>query len=153
MESISSFKIVNKSRQVGMSLAISADSFAKSQTRNVYEAIYISINREEASNKIDYARMLYESLPLQWRKKKIIDNKFSMGFESGGGKHRTSLISLAQRAPRGPGFNVDVYLDEFAHFTWDESMYIAALPIISRGDSSLSVISTPLGNKNQFYKI
>jgi len=147
------FKIVNKARQVGMSFCISGASLARAHLQNNYKAIYISINREEASNKIEFARMLFDSMPSALQKKKIVDNKFSLVFESPDGKHRTSLISLAQRAPRGPGYNVDVFLDEFAHFQWPHEIYIASLPIITRGNGSISALSTPLGNKGDFFDI
>jgi len=149
----SDFKAINKSRQTGLSFTIAANAFAKAHLLNSYTAIFISINREEASNKIEYARELFDSLPAGIQKKRVTDNKYSLEFETPNGKHRTRLLSLAQRGPRGPGYNTDVFLDEFAHFTWSKEIYAAALPIITRGIGSLTVLSTPFGNKGQFHTI
>jgi len=146
---------IDKSRQTGFSYIYAGRSLAKSHLQPHHTSIFISINQEEANEKIIYARGLYESLPLSIQKKIIVDNKHSLEFEDKSGKlaSRTRIISHAQREPRGKGGNVDVYLDEAAHYTWGEAIYVAAVPIITRGTGTLTIGSSPLGKKGIHYDI
>jgi len=146
---------IDKARQTGFSYIYAGRSLAKSHLHAHHTSIFISINQEEANEKIIYARGLYESLPLSVQKKIIVDNKHSLEFEDKSGKRssRTRIISHAQREPRGKGGNVDVYLDEAAHYTWGEAIYVAAVPIITRGTGTLTIGSSPLGKKGIHYDI
>ena len=146
---------IDKSRQTGFSYIYAGKSLARSHLSGHHTSIFISINQEEANEKIIYAKGLYESLPLSLQKRQIIDNKHSLEFEDHAGRKfsRTRIISHAQREPRGKGGNVDVYLDEAAHYTWGEQIYVAAIPIITRGEGSLTIGSTPLGKKGIHYDI
>lgn len=146
---------IDKSRQTGFSYIYAGRSLAKSHLTSYHTSIFISINQEEANEKINYARGLYESMPLSIQKKCVVDNKHSLEFEDKAGtkKSRTRIISHAQREPRGKGGNVDVYLDEAAHYTWGEQIYVAAVPIITRGSGTLTIGSSPLGKKGIHYEI
>lgn len=146
---------IDKARQTGFSYIYAGRSLARSHLQSYHTSIFISINQEEANEKIVYARGLYESLPLSLQKKVVVDNKHSLEFEDRSGKlsTRTRIISHAQREPRGKGGNVDVYLDEAAHYTWGESIYVAAVPIITRGAGTLTIGSSPLGKKGIHYDI
>ena len=139
----------------GFSYIYAGRSLARSHLQHYQTSIFISINQEEANEKIVYARGLFESLPLSVRKKIVVDNKQTLEFEDKSGKaaSRTRIISHAQREPRGKGGNVDVYLDEAAHYTWGESIYVAAVPIITRGSGTLTIGSSPLGKKGIHYDI
>jgi len=146
---------IDKARQTGYSYIYAGRSLSKSHLDTHHTSIFISINQEEANEKIIYARGLFDSLPLSVKKKCIVDNKHSLEFEdhSGKKKSRTRIISHAQREPRGKGGNVDVYLDEAAHYTWDQEIYVAAVPIITRGSGTLTIGSSPLGKKGVHYDI
>lgn len=139
----------------GFSYVYACRSLSRSHLQTQHTSIFISINQEEANEKIVYSRGLYESLPLSVQKKKVVDNKHSLEFEDPSGKKstRTRIISYAQREPRGKGGNVDVYLDEAAHYTWGEEIYVAAVPIITRGQGTLTIGSSPLGKKGIHYEI
>jgi len=139
----------------GFSYIYAGRSLAKSHLQHYQTSIFISINQEEANEKIVYTRGLFESMPLSVRKKLVVDNKQTLEFEDKSGKYssRTRVISHAQREPRGKGGNVDVYLDEAAHYTWGESIYVAAVPIITRGSGTLTIGSSPLGKKGIHYDI
>lgn len=151
MENYSLFRHVDKSRQVGISYAFSAESLSKCHLKKLQTSIFISYNQEEASEKIRFARALHESLPLKFQKRLAIDNRQSLEFEHNG--HKTRILSFAQRQPRGKGMNTDVYLDEFAHMIWARLIYVAALPVISRGTGVLTLASTPFGKDNLHYEI
>jgi len=146
---------IDKSRQTGYSYIYAGRSLARAHLTEFHTSIFISINQEEANEKIIYARGLYESLPLSVKKKIVVDNKHSLEFEDYSGKKRsrTRIVSHAQREPRGKGGNVDVYLDEAAHYTWGTQIYVAAVPIITRGEGSLTIGSTPLGKTGIHYDI
>jgi len=139
----------------GFSYVYACRSLARSHLSQHHTSIFISINQEEANEKIAYSRALYESLPNSIRKKCVVDNKHSLEFEASNGNlsSRTRIISYAQREPRGKGGNVDVYLDEAAHYTWGEQIYVAAVPIITRGTGTLTIGSSPLGKKGIHYDI
>jgi len=145
----------DKARQIGWSYGNAAEAIAKSQLQKLYTAIFISINQEEASEKAVFARAIHDSLPLDVKKKCVVDNKKSLEFEDANGARssRTRLISHAQREPRGKGGNTDVFLDESAHYMWGERIYIAAVPIITHGEGRLVTGSTPLGKRGIHYML
>jgi phage FluMu gp28-like protein len=140
----SKFRAVEKSRGVGFSFVCAAEALAKAHLGKNYTAIFVSMNLEEAIEKIRYANLLFESLPLKWRRKKVVDNKTSIEFEDPTGRFRSRLLSHPCKDPRGK-HNADVYLDEFAHYGGkSRSIYVAAVPTVSRGAGQLTVGSTPL---------
>ncbi|MHC4253377.1 MAG: terminase large subunit domain-containing protein, partial [Planctomycetota bacterium] len=135
----SKFRIREKGRGVGFSFVCAAEALAKAQTRPSYTAILVSPNLEEAVEKIRYANQLYETIPLRFRKKKVVDNKTSIEFEDPTGRCRSRLISHPCKDPRGK-HNADVYLDEFAHYgAKQRAVYVAAVPIVSRGEGQLTI--------------
>jgi len=146
---------IDKSRQTGFSYIYAGRSLARSHLQNYHTSIFISITQEEANEKISYCEALFDSLPISIQKHIVVHNKHSLEFEDHAGRRRsrTRIISHAQREPRGKGGNVDVYLDEAAHYTWGEQIYVAAVPIITRGSGTLTIGSSPLGKKGIHYEI
>jgi len=78
----------------------------------------------------------------------------------------TSLRQLEARLPGGVriiglpanpltarGFTGDVFLDEFAMHGEDEAIWSALFPTLLRGSGELDVASTPLGQKNVFFRL
>ncbi|MDI6792586.1 MAG: hypothetical protein QME81_06940 [bacterium] len=112
------------------------------------------MNLEEAIEKIRYANMLYDSLPLRWQKKKVIDNRTSIEFEDSTRRFRSRLISHPCKNPRGK-HKADVFLDEFAHYGVyrQRAIYVASVPIISRGEGQLTIGSTPIASGDLFHEI
>ncbi len=149
----SKFRAREKARGVGFSFICAAEALAKAHLRKDYTAIFVSINLEEAIEKIRYANMLYESLPLKWRKRKVVDNKTSIEFTDPSGRYRSRLISHPCKDPRGK-HKADVFLDEFAHYGHKQrAIYVASVPIISRGNGQLTIGSTPLAVGDLFHEI
>ena len=149
----SKFRAREKARGVGFSFVCAAEALAKAHLRDDYTAIFVSMNLEEAVEKIRYANQLYETIPLRWRKKKVIDNRTSVEFEDSTGRFRSRLISHPCKDPRGK-HNADVYLDEFAHYGRKQrAIYVASVPIVSRGDGQLTIGSTPLAVGDLFHEI
>lgn len=151
MSSASRFRAVLKSRQTGLSFVMAAEALSKAHLKREHTGIFVSYNLGDATEKIRHADMLYESLPAKWKKRRVTDNKTSLEFEDGKG-HRSRLISMPCREPRGKG-KADVNLDELPFMRNAQKIYTAAIPIISRGGGSMTLGSTPLGKGDVFYRI
>jgi phage FluMu gp28-like protein len=151
------FRIVNKSRQIGFSTILSGEVVHKACVSEAYKANIISINQKEASDKIEIARNLYHSIPDEFKEmqpslKPILwtDADTEISF------HRPPFTSVVISQPASSavrGGRKDVYFDEFAHIRDAEKLYRAAMPAITRGNSRLTIISTPLGQSGLFYDI
>lgn len=151
MGSGSRFRAMLKSRQTGLSFLMAAEALALAHLKRDHTAIFVSYRLDDATEKIRHADMLYDSLPAKWKRRRVVDNKTSLEFEDGRG-HRSRMISLPCRDPRGKG-KADVYLDEMPFMRQPRKIYTASVPIISRGKGTLTVGSTPLGKDDQFYEI
>lgn len=149
----SKFRAREKARGVGFSFICAAEALARAHLKRDYTAIFVSLNLEEAIEKIRYASLLYHSLPRKWQKKLVVDNKTSLEFEDHSGRYRSRLISHPCKDPRGK-HKADVFLDEFAHYGFKQhAIYVAAVPIVSRGDGQLTIGSTPLTVGDLFHDI
>lgn len=138
--------IESKSRQVGWSWLAAAESVATAILFKRTPHIFVSINQEEAGEKIRYAKGVIEALDREVRPRLIIDNRFELELFNG-----SRLISHPCRPPRGKA-RARVYLDEFAHYPNDRQVYQAALPILSKG-GVLRIGSSPLGARGMFWEI
>lgn len=145
------FRGVDKARQTGFSYGKAGEALAKSHLKLIQTSIFISKDKEEANEKIYFAKYLYHSMPTEYQRKCVVENKQSLEFEYRG--RRTRILSFAQRQPRGKGNNTDILLDEFAHMMWADVIYTAAVPVITRGTGTITVGSTPLGKGTLHYEI
>jgi len=148
----SPFRWCGKSRRVGLSFAVAAEAFARAQLTNVSKDwTILSYTMEEAINKIEYARIMYDAMPSKFKRKKMRDRRQSLEFVDASNGVKTRLVSHAQRAPRGGGG--DVILDEFAHFQWAYKILEAAIACTLTGQGGLTVLSTPFGEGDPFHEI
>jgi len=138
--------IENKSRQVGWSWLAAAESVATAILFKNTPHIFVSINQEEAGEKIRYAKTIIEALDREVRPRLLTDNRFELELPNG-----SRLISHPCRPPRGKA-RAHVYLDEFAHYPNDREIYQAALPILSKG-GFIRIGSSPLGARGMFWEI
>jgi phage FluMu gp28-like protein len=141
----STFRIEDKSRQIAWSWIIAAEAVADAILDN-RSSIFVSINKEEAKEKIRYAKSVFENLEGIHKPKIKTDNQLELEFEDG-----ARLISHSSRPPRGKA-RMNVYLDEFAHVQHDRQIYTAALPVISKG-GRLRMGSSPMGASGVFWEI
>jgi len=144
----SRFTITVKARQVGFSYAFAYRGLMRALEEPGYSALYLSLNQRDAEEKIRYARLLYRSLPKEKRRKirMVRDSLQEIAFSNG-----SRLLSLpCSSGLRGKSGHL--FLDEFAHFKEDEEIFIAALPLASRG-YEVHIASTPLGRRGLFYEI
>ncbi len=142
------FSLETKARQTGFSFSCAAEGTADATLGLSPGSIFVSFNKDEAQEKIRYARALWEELPKQYKLRLLTDNKSELEFSNG-----RRLISHPCREPRGkPGFNI--YLDELAHYKKAGDIYKAALPVLSRGRGArLRIGSTPRGRFGIFADI
>lgn len=135
-----------KGRQVGFSWLASAESVASAINNKQTPHIFVSINQDEAGEKIRYAKAVIEALDADVRPKLLTDNRFELEFSNG-----SRLISHPCRPVRGKA-KAHIYLDEFAHYPNDREIYQSALPAISKG-GKMRIGSSPLGARGIFWEI
>lgn len=146
-------KFINilKSRRVGGSWAMTLKMFIRAQVNRGYSGTFISLNLEEAVQKIDYALKMHESLPPRFRKKLAAASRTELVFADALG-NRSTLKSIASRAPRGKGG--DIGISELPHCRDQAKIYEGALHVTSRSPlHQLTVESTPIGKTGVFYDL
>lgn len=142
----STFRIEVKSRQIAWSWLSAAEGLVEAMLHG-RSSLYISINLEEAKEKIRYARECANALPAHVRPKFTRDSELTLQLANG-----ARLISLPARAARGKS-RMNVYMDEFAHVARDRAIYIGSLPVISKGGGRLRMASSPFGASGVFWEI
>jgi phage FluMu gp28-like protein len=140
------FAITNKSRQVGFSWAIAADAVASACLNKRDTNIFVSINQDEAKEKIRYATYIIEALDPEVRPKLLTNNALEIELANG-----SRLIGHPQRPLRGKA-KANVYLDEFAHYRYSREIYKSAIPSMTKG-GRLRIGSSPLGATGLFWEI
>lgn len=138
--------ITNKSRQVGWSWTAAAKATANAILIPRSTHLFVSINHDEAAEKIRYANAVVDALDASVRPKLIKQNTFGLELQNG-----SRLISHPCKPPRGKA-KATVYLDEFAHYPIDKLVYQGALPVISKG-GSIEIGSSPFGAGGRFWEI
>ena len=101
----STFRIEDKSRQIAWSFLTAAEAMAEAILYN-QDSVFVSINLEEAKEKIRYASSVYENLTILDKPKLVRQSTFNLELATG-----ARLTSLPARAPRGRA-RANVYLDE-----------------------------------------
>ena len=142
----SPFRIEVKSRQIAWSWLSAAEAVAYA-ILGADDTVFVSINQDEASEKVVYSRRIYESLKLSGLPKIKRDSLTDLEFDNG-----ARLTSLTGRAPRGRARS-HVRLDEFCFVQNDRQIYAATLPIIAKGRRTLRMASSPFGTQGLFYEI
>jgi phage FluMu gp28-like protein len=152
LNSESAMRCVEKSRQVGYSWVFSCETLARSHLREQYTGVFVSYNLQDAKEKIAYVQQMHEELPLEFQKKKVVDSKLEIAFQSNSGHRRISrIISSPSKAPRGK--KGDIYLDELAHCHNDKDIYKGSTALTIRSAGQLTVCSSPLGRRGTFWEI
>ena len=118
------------------------------------------MNEKEAKGKILTAKSLYHSIPQELSEQSFNgiplkpeiwnDAEDTLGF------HRPPYTSLLVSQPASAavrGGQKDIYFDEAAHIRDFAKLYQAALPAITRGESRITVVSTPMDMSGLFHEI
>jgi phage FluMu gp28-like protein len=140
------FRSEVKSRQIAWSWLSAAEAVADGILEGI-GSVFVSINLDEAKEKIRYAHNVILALPKKMRPTLTTDNRTEIEFNNG-----ARLISLPATAPRGKA-QMNVYLDEFAHVRDDVHIYTAALPMITKGNRRLRMASSPMGASGRFWEV
>jgi phage FluMu gp28-like protein len=144
------FGIYEKCRQIAFSFATAVDALADSVINPGWPHIFVSINLEEAQEKIRYARNILAAMDEPVRPELASPgSKTKLEFTNG-----SRLISYPCRPVRGPAGG-RIYLDEMAHYIEgrDRDIYKAALPSTTKGDGYMRIGSSPLGASGMFWEI
>ncbi|MHB1843244.1 MAG: terminase large subunit domain-containing protein, partial [Deltaproteobacteria bacterium] len=146
------YRCVEKARQVGFSWLFAAEAVARAHLRDAHTAVFVSFNLSDSKEKVAYCQQLHEELPLAYQKKRVVDSKLEIAFQSNGMSKRISrIISNPSKAPRGK--KGDIYLDELAHYANDREVYQGSTALILRAQGQLTVCSSPLGRRGAFWEI
>lgn len=143
------FGIDTKARQIAWSFTAALDSVADGCINPGNPHIFVSINLEEAKEKIRYTRAIIDAIHPSFRPRLIRDSQTELETADG-----TRWISHPCRPPRGkPGARV--YLDEFAHYPegLDREIYVAALPATTKHGGYMRIGSSPLGGRGMHWEI
>jgi phage FluMu gp28-like protein len=126
------FQAKEKSRQIGESWAMSADSLARASLEPASTNIHISTDKWESESKHNYVIRTYECFPKAYKQhiKIIADAKNHIEIETN--KGRASIDFLAQRPPRGAERG-GIYLHEMAHMAKMDAILKAGIFCTSRG--------------------
>lgn len=138
-----------KSRQVGWSFTAALDAFCDSRVQPGNPYVFVSINHDEAKEKIRYLRNIINATDLPVRPQRfVVDTQTAIELEDG-----TRFVSHPCRPPRGKP-KMRIYLDEMAHYPkgLDRAVYTAAVPATTKG-GYLRLGSSPLGAKGLFWEI
>lgn len=141
----STFRIEDKARQIAWSFTVAAEAIANAILESE-STIFVSINLEEAREKVRYAKSVYENLGMGGLPGIITDNILGLEFDNG-----ARILSFPSRPPRGKA-KMNIVLDEFAHVMHDKEIYVAALPIISKG-GRMRIGSSPMGAAGMHWEI
>jgi phage FluMu gp28-like protein len=124
-------------------------------TRSRYLANIVSVNQEEASDKLRAASALWASIPDElipfgWKPMKYRDAEDALAFHDA--PDTSTIISKpGTHAIRGGAKSV--YFDEAAFIEKFQQLYQAGVPAAIRGDNRITVISTPLGESGLYHEI
>lgn len=143
------FGIDVKTRQCGWSFIAAVDAIVDGILNPGTPHIFVSVNLDEAKEKIRYGRSIVNALDEPVRPKLIRDSQTELEFNNG-----SRLISHPCRPVRGKP-RARIYLDEWAHYKegLDREIYTGALPATTKGDGYLRGGSSPLGAKGLFWEI
>lgn len=138
-----------KSRQIAWSFTAALDAVIDGVLHPDTVHVFVSINQDEAREKIRYARAIIEAMDLPVRPALVRDSMTEMEFGNG-----SRLISHPCRPPRGKP-RARIYLDEMAHYPegLDREVYRAALPATTKGSGYIRLGSSPLGARGLFWEI
>lgn len=153
-------RIVNKSRQLGFSTILAGEVLANGAVRRNYKANIISVNQDEANDKITIASNLYHSISDDLDEEHLgasaLKPVLYINAANKLGLHRPPNLAEIISQPASSavrGGRKDIYFDEAAHIRDFAKLYQAAYPATIRGNGRMSLISTPMGQSGLFHDI
>lgn len=143
------FGIDVKARQIAWSFTAALDAVVDGILEPDTPHIFVSINLDEAKEKVRYARAIIEAIRPDVRPALTRNSQTELEFGNG-----SRMVSHPCRPPRGKARS-RIYLDEMGHYKegMDREIYRAALPATVKGDGYIRIGSSPLGAKGLFWEI
>lgn len=137
---------VLKARQVGLSNAIAIEAAYKCLHTDNRTVLFVSRNQRLASELLYYC--LHTLNGMRNPPKLVRCSMSEIEFENG-----SRIVSLPANPNTGRGIAAsDVYLDEQAFHDYDEFIFTSVMGTVSTG-GSITVISTPNGRNNKFFRL
>lgn len=144
----SDYRIINKSRQIGISTLIALESLTYALGKHDTTILMVSVADRQSKELLNKVTRAYESLPEAIKIPTERKTKRKLEFRNG-----SRIISLPNNPRTVRGYKADrIYLDEFANFEKADDMWEAITPSTSRG-GKVTLCSTPLGKLGKFYEI
>jgi len=144
------FKIVNKSRQIGISYSLACWGLLNALLLNK-TVLIVSPSERQSKHIMDYTKEFLYCLQNDFNISLREETKTSYIFTDGGEIHSFPNNSNAIR-----GYPADIIIiDEFAHFLnkTDRDIVTAITPSVIRNPNcEVFYVSTPFGDKNLFYE-
>ncbi|MDD3535714.1 MAG: terminase family protein [Candidatus Cloacimonetes bacterium] len=137
------WRIVNKSRQIGISYTAAVDAISGAFIRQRNQLI-VSASKMNAEIVMDYIREHLDALDILPLK----DKEGLIELENG---RAIRVCSTNWRTARG--FNGDVYFDEYAFTIRDNEIWRAMVPSITAVNGRVTVLSTPKSRIDKFWQI
>lgn len=149
LNNTSRFDIYAKARQIAWSFTAALDAVVDSILYENTPHVFVSINQDEAAEKIRYAKAVIEATDPHRRPSLIRDSLTQLEFSNG-----SRLLSHPCRPPRGKP-RARIYYDEMAHYQegLDREVYRAGLPATVKGGGYIRIGSSPLGARGLFWEI
>ena len=143
------FGVDVKARQIAWSFTAALDAVADGILNPGTPHVFVSINMEEAKEKIRYAQAIIAATDEPVRPRLVGESQTAIEFANG-----SRLISHPCRPPRGKA-RTRLYLDEMGHYKagLDRQIYTAALPATVKGDGYIRIGSSPIGASGLFWEI
>ena len=139
-------RVVLKSRQVGITQVVAVEMAHELVYRPRSLILVVSRDQRAAESVIGMVLQVFDLLDSPPGLEK--QNQSELLLQNG-----SRVVSQAASSKAGRGLTAtSVYLDEFAFCDYDERIYRAVSPTLSRG-GRLTVISTPNGQDNLLYRL
>jgi len=149
LDNTSRFGIDVKARQIAWSFTAALDAVAGALLCPNTPHIFVSINLDEAKEKIRYAKAIWRAVRGIKVPTLVRESQTELEFDNG-----SRLVSHPCRPPRGKA-GARIYLDEMAHYRegLDREIYRGALPATVRGEGYIRIGSSPMGASGLFWEI
>ena len=139
-------RIILKARQVGVSQLVAGEALYLAAHVDGATVLFVSRNLQAAQHLQRMVYQLMASDPILPEAVRKTDAE--LAFANG-----SVIRSLPATEETGRTYAATaVYLDEFAHMPWADRIYQAVAPCVARG-GRLTIISTPHGRGNAFYRL
>lgn len=142
------FNIILKSRQMGISTLLAADSLLKMLFNENFKILVIATTQDVARNLVRKVKVMHDNAPVWLRGELEDNNKLSISFKNGSS---IKAVSSSAHSGRSEALSM-LIIDEAAFVDRIDSIWGAALPTLSTGGSA-TLLSTPNGMGNLFHKL